>query len=86
MGVTRTQCSFINGIVMPLVTTWVDAFPDCSGLLACLDSNVRTWKSLTEVGNVYKRPREDDEGYVGAGTPRECFKMPRAGGMARALP
>jgi hypothetical protein len=82
MGVTKTQLNFINSIVVPLASAWVDAFPDCSGLLTCLDSNVRGWKALYELVPVpaFKRTRDEDDCYVGSGTPRDCFKLPRASG------
>lgn len=46
-GVTKSQCDFLERLVIPMFEVWVAAFPDAKPLLSNAQSNLRMWKSAT---------------------------------------
>ena len=45
-GVTKSQQGFFDYVVRPLVTSWIDSFPDSSPLLDQMEENLSQWKKL----------------------------------------
>jgi len=42
------QVGFFRVIVIPLITTWVNAFPSCSQLLEQAKSNYKYWQAMSK--------------------------------------